>query len=135
MFAERFPEQLTDFRDVLLAVGRVPNTDDLGLDHAGVKRDERGFVEVDEGLRTTNPRVWALGDCNGKGTFTHTAYNSSCSSGGASPNINVTPLIDVLLVLLIIFMVIAPMLQSGVSVTLPKSKNPDADANTRAQMV
>lgn len=60
---------------VLLAVGRVPNTDDLGLDRAGIETDERGFVKVDEGLRTTNPRVWALGDCNGKGAFTHTAYN------------------------------------------------------------
>jgi len=60
---------------VLLAVGRVPATSDLGLDKAGIKTDARGFIEVDEGLRTTNPRVWALGDCNGKGAFTHTAYN------------------------------------------------------------
>ena len=60
---------------VLLAVGRVPNTDDLGLDKAGIATDERGFIKVDEGLRTTNPRAWALGDCNGKGAFTHTAYN------------------------------------------------------------
>jgi pyruvate/2-oxoglutarate dehydrogenase complex dihydrolipoamide dehydrogenase (E3) component len=60
---------------LLLAVGRVPNTDDLGLDAAGVKTDKRGYIEVDEGLRTSNPRVWALGDCNGKGAFTHTAYN------------------------------------------------------------
>ena len=60
---------------LLLAVGRVPNTDDLGLELAGVRVDERGFVEVDGELRTSNPRVWALGDCNGKGAFTHTAYN------------------------------------------------------------
>jgi pyruvate/2-oxoglutarate dehydrogenase complex dihydrolipoamide dehydrogenase (E3) component len=60
---------------LLLAVGRVPNTDDLGLDAAGIATDARGFIEVDEGLRTTNPNVWALGDCNGKGAFTHTAYN------------------------------------------------------------
>jgi len=60
---------------LLLAVGRVPNTDDLGLDKAGVNVDKRGYIEVDEGLRTSNPRVWALGDCNGKGAFTHTAYN------------------------------------------------------------
>ena len=60
---------------ILLAVGRTPNTDDLGLDKAGIATDKRGFIEVDEGLRTTNPRVWALGDCNGKGAFTHTAYN------------------------------------------------------------
>jgi pyruvate/2-oxoglutarate dehydrogenase complex dihydrolipoamide dehydrogenase (E3) component len=60
---------------LLLAVGRVPNTDDLGLDAAGIRTDARGFIEVDEELRTTNPNVWALGDCNGKGAFTHTAYN------------------------------------------------------------
>ena len=60
---------------VLLAVGRVPNTDDLGLDAAGIRTDRRGYIEVDEMLRTSNPRVWALGDCNGQGAFTHTAYN------------------------------------------------------------
>ena len=60
---------------VLLAVGRVPNTDDLGLDAAGIQIDRRGYVVVDEALRTTNPNVWALGDCNGKGAFTHTSYN------------------------------------------------------------
>jgi len=60
---------------LLLAVGRVPNTDDLGLDKAGIEKDQRGYIQVDDGLKTTNPRVWALGDCNGKGAFTHTAYN------------------------------------------------------------
>jgi len=60
---------------LLLAVGRVPNTDDLGLDVAGITTDKRGYIEVDEALRTSNPQVWALGDCNGKGAFTHTAYN------------------------------------------------------------
>ena len=60
---------------LLLAVGRVPNTDDLGLEAAGIKTDKRGYIEVDEALRTSNPHVWALGDCNGKGAFTHTAYN------------------------------------------------------------
>ncbi len=60
---------------VLLAVGRAPNTDDLGLDKAGIAMDERGYIQVDDSLRTTNPHVWALGDCNGKGAFTHTAYN------------------------------------------------------------
>ena len=60
---------------LLLAVGRVPNTEDLGLQAAGIATDKRGFIEVDEGLRTTNPAIWALGDCNGKGAFTHTAYN------------------------------------------------------------
>jgi pyruvate/2-oxoglutarate dehydrogenase complex dihydrolipoamide dehydrogenase (E3) component len=60
---------------VLLAVGRVPNTDDLGLDKAGVKCDERGYILVDDQLRTNVPGIWAIGDCNGKGAFTHTAYN------------------------------------------------------------
>jgi pyruvate/2-oxoglutarate dehydrogenase complex dihydrolipoamide dehydrogenase (E3) component len=60
---------------VLLAVGRVPNTDDLGLDKAGVKQDEHGFIVVDDQLRTNVPGIWAIGDCNGKGAFTHTAYN------------------------------------------------------------
>jgi len=60
---------------LLLAVGRVPNTDDLGLEQAGIETDQRGTIEVDGGLRTTNEHVWALGDCNGKGAFTHTAYN------------------------------------------------------------
>jgi pyruvate/2-oxoglutarate dehydrogenase complex dihydrolipoamide dehydrogenase (E3) component len=53
----------------------VPNTDDLGLDAAGIRIDKRGTIEVDEQLQTSNPKVWALGDCNGKGAFTHTAYN------------------------------------------------------------
>ncbi|MFL5235428.1 MAG: FAD-containing oxidoreductase [Microvirga sp.] len=60
---------------VLLAVGRSPNTDDLGLDRAGVATDQRGFIAVDEGLATNVPGIWALGDCNGRGAFTHTAYN------------------------------------------------------------
>ncbi len=60
---------------VLLAVGRRPNTDDLGLDEAGVAVDERGYIVVDDQLRTSVPGVWALGDCNGKGAFTHTSYN------------------------------------------------------------
>jgi pyruvate/2-oxoglutarate dehydrogenase complex dihydrolipoamide dehydrogenase (E3) component len=60
---------------VLLAVGRVPNTDDLGLEAGGIGIDKRGYIEVDEALRTSNAQVWALGDCNGKGAFTHTAYN------------------------------------------------------------
>ena len=60
---------------VLLAVGRRPNTDDLGLDKAGVELDERGYVVVDDQLRTSVPGIWALGDCNGRGAFTHTAYN------------------------------------------------------------
>jgi pyruvate/2-oxoglutarate dehydrogenase complex dihydrolipoamide dehydrogenase (E3) component len=61
--------------DVLLAVGRRPNTDDLGLDKAGVATDPRGYIRVDDQLATTVPGIWALGDCNGRGAFTHTAYN------------------------------------------------------------
>ena len=60
---------------VLLAVGRTPNTDDLGLDKAGVAIDERGYITVDDQLRTSVPGIWALGDCNGRGAFTHTSYN------------------------------------------------------------
>jgi len=60
---------------VLLAVGRQPNTDDLGLDKAGVETDEHGYIKVDDQLRTNVEGIWALGDCNGKGAFTHTSYN------------------------------------------------------------
>ena len=60
---------------MLLAVGRRPNTDDLGLDKAGVAVNERGYIQVDDELRTSVPGIWALGDCNGKGAFTHTSYN------------------------------------------------------------
>jgi pyruvate/2-oxoglutarate dehydrogenase complex dihydrolipoamide dehydrogenase (E3) component len=60
---------------VLLAVGRRPNTDDLGLEAADIAVDQRGYIVVDESLQTTAPGVWALGDCNGMGAFTHTAYN------------------------------------------------------------
>ncbi|MFL6276448.1 MAG: FAD-containing oxidoreductase [Blastocatellia bacterium] len=60
---------------LLLAVGRVPNTDDLGLDKAGIETDKRGYIKVDDQLRTNAAGVYALGDCNGKGAFTHTAYN------------------------------------------------------------
>ena len=60
---------------VLLAAGRQPNTDDLDLDKAGIAQDERGFITVDDQLRTNVPGIWALGDCNGRGAFTHTAYN------------------------------------------------------------
>ena len=60
---------------LLLAVGRRPNTDDLGLEAACVAVDARGYVVVDDELRTSVPGVWALGDCNGRGAFTHTSYN------------------------------------------------------------
>ncbi len=61
---------------LLLAVGRAPNTDDLGLDAAGVETDARGYIVVDDQLRTNVEHIWAMGgDCNGKGAFTHTSYN------------------------------------------------------------
>ncbi|MBB6143409.1 pyruvate/2-oxoglutarate dehydrogenase complex dihydrolipoamide dehydrogenase (E3) component [Silvibacterium bohemicum] len=60
---------------VLLAVGRRPNTDDLGVEKTGLKLDEHGFVVVDDQLRTSVPGIWAMGDCNGRGAFTHTSYN------------------------------------------------------------
>jgi pyruvate/2-oxoglutarate dehydrogenase complex dihydrolipoamide dehydrogenase (E3) component len=64
-----------DGTHLLLAVGRRPNTDDLGLDAAGIARDERGYIIVNDQLETNVSGVWALGDCNGKGAFTHTSYN------------------------------------------------------------
>jgi pyruvate/2-oxoglutarate dehydrogenase complex dihydrolipoamide dehydrogenase (E3) component len=64
-----------DGSHLLLAVGRKPNTDDLGLEKAGVVTDSRGYIEVNDQLRTSVPGIWALGDCNGRGAFTHTSYN------------------------------------------------------------
>jgi len=60
---------------LLLAVGRTPNTNDLGLDRAGVATDQRGYIIVDDQLQTNVPGIWALGNCNGRGAFTHTSYN------------------------------------------------------------
>ena len=60
---------------LLVAIGRIPNTDDLGLDKAGVMVDESGYIGVDDQLRTTVHGIWAMGDCNGRGAFTHTSYN------------------------------------------------------------
>ena len=60
---------------LLVATGRRPNTDDLDLDRAGVEADERGYIKVDGKLRTNVPGIWAMGDCNGRGAFTHTSYN------------------------------------------------------------
>lgn len=71
--AEGLPEVIGTH--VLLAVGRTPNTHDLGLERAGVATDERGYIIVDDELQTNVPGVWALGDCNGRGGFTHTSYN------------------------------------------------------------
>jgi pyruvate/2-oxoglutarate dehydrogenase complex dihydrolipoamide dehydrogenase (E3) component len=64
-----------DGSHVLLAVGRIPNTDDLNLAAAGLKADQHGFILVDDQLRTSAPGIFALGDCNGRGAFTHTSYN------------------------------------------------------------
>jgi pyruvate/2-oxoglutarate dehydrogenase complex dihydrolipoamide dehydrogenase (E3) component len=71
--AEGAPEEFGTH--VLLAMGRRPNTDDLGLDAAGVATDKRGVIPVDDRLATNIPGIWALGECNGRGAFTHTAYN------------------------------------------------------------
>jgi pyruvate/2-oxoglutarate dehydrogenase complex dihydrolipoamide dehydrogenase (E3) component len=60
---------------LLIATGRRPNTDELGLERAGVKRDPRGYIVVDDELRTNVPGIWAIGDCNGRGAFTHTSWN------------------------------------------------------------
>lgn len=66
---------LAEGSHLLLAVGRVPNTHDLGLERAGIETDARGFIRVDDECRTSVPGVWALGDANGRGAFTHTSYN------------------------------------------------------------
>jgi pyruvate/2-oxoglutarate dehydrogenase complex dihydrolipoamide dehydrogenase (E3) component len=60
---------------VLLAVGRRPNTDGMGLGRAGIRTDKRGYIVVDDQCRTSAEGVWALGDCNGRGAFTHTSWN------------------------------------------------------------
>ncbi len=71
---ENGPEEVTGSQ-LLLAVGRIPNTDDLGLDKAGIDCSPRGMINVDDRLRTNMPGVWAMGDVNGRGAFTHTSYN------------------------------------------------------------
>jgi len=71
---EEGPPQVTGSH-LLLATGRRPNTDDLGLENTTIETDERGFIRVDDQLKTTADSIWALGDCNGEGAFTHTAYN------------------------------------------------------------
>jgi pyruvate/2-oxoglutarate dehydrogenase complex dihydrolipoamide dehydrogenase (E3) component len=68
-------EEVIEGSDLLVATGRTPNTDGIGLETAGVERDERGFVKVDERLRTTAAGVWAVGDCAGSPHFTHVAYD------------------------------------------------------------
>ncbi len=62
---------------VLFAIGRKPNSQNLGLETAGVELDERGYIRVDDELRTNVEGIWAVGDCNGQGAFTHTSYNDN----------------------------------------------------------
>ena len=62
---------------MLVATGRRPNTDDLGLDNSGIATDRRGYIQVDDQLRTNISGIWAMGDCNGRGAFTHTSWNRS----------------------------------------------------------
>jgi pyruvate/2-oxoglutarate dehydrogenase complex dihydrolipoamide dehydrogenase (E3) component len=69
--ADEFPPH----SHLLIATGRRPNTDDLGLEQTAIACDEHGYIQVDDELRSTAPGVWAIGDCNGKGAFTHTSYN------------------------------------------------------------
>ncbi len=71
----RSEEPLAEGSHLLMAVGRQPNTDDLNLESTQIERDERGYIRVDDECRTTQEGVWALGDCNGRGAFTHTSYN------------------------------------------------------------
>ncbi len=74
VICEDGPEEETGSH-LLIAVGRVPNTDDLGLDKAGIESNQFGFIAVDEHLKTNVPGIWAIGDANGQGAFTHTSYN------------------------------------------------------------
>lgn len=68
-------DPLVDGSHVLLAMGRVPNTDGMQLDTAGIRTDARGYIEVDDQCRASADGIWAVGDCNGRGAFTHTAWN------------------------------------------------------------
>lgn len=72
---EKDSPQVSGGTHVLLAVGRTPNTQDLGIEKVGVETDERGYIKVNDKLETNVSGIWALGDCNGKGAFTHTSYN------------------------------------------------------------
>ncbi len=74
-FSPKHASDLPSGSHLLIATGRRPNTDDLGLEHTRIATDERGYIRVDDELRTTSAGVWAIGDCNGKGAFTHTSYN------------------------------------------------------------
>lgn len=68
-------EKVLSGTHLLVATGRIPNTDDLGCEKAGIKCSEKGFITVNDQLQTNQPHIWALGDCNGRGAFTHTSYN------------------------------------------------------------
>ncbi len=70
-----FGEETIEASDILVATGRVPNTDDIGLEHAGIQLDERGYIRVNERLETTAPNVWALGECAGSPQFTHASVD------------------------------------------------------------
>lgn len=73
-FVLRFASGEAHGTHLLVATGRHPNTKEAGLERAGVSLDERGFIVTDEKLQTSVPGIWALGDCNGRGVFTHTSY-------------------------------------------------------------
>ena len=68
-------QPVVDGSHILIATGRVPNTHDLGLAAAGITTDARGYITVNDGLSTAVEGVYALGDCNGRGAFTHTSWN------------------------------------------------------------
>lgn len=74
-FVQAGARQSVEASDLLLAVGRAPNVEDLQLERAGIERDSRGYIAVDDQLRTSQPHIYALGDVNGRGAFTHTSYN------------------------------------------------------------
>lgn len=75
IFIQLGKDQTVSGTHLLVATGRIPNTDTLDLNKAGIEVDERGYIKVDDQLRTSQSHIWALGDCNGKGAFTHTSYN------------------------------------------------------------
>jgi pyruvate/2-oxoglutarate dehydrogenase complex dihydrolipoamide dehydrogenase (E3) component len=68
-------DQILEGSDILVAVGRTPNTAAIGLERAGVALDARGYIQVDDRLRTTAPDVWAIGECAGSPQFTHVSFD------------------------------------------------------------
>jgi pyruvate/2-oxoglutarate dehydrogenase complex dihydrolipoamide dehydrogenase (E3) component len=75
VYAKNSHERIIEGTDLLVSVGRTPNTSGIGLEQAGVELDERGYIKVNDRLETTAPNVWAMGDCAGSPQFTHIAYN------------------------------------------------------------